>query len=891
MSNGPPGGWPRPRSGFTEWSEQIDPELRQLFQFPGRWVLAVLGYSIGIAAISAIPGLRDFFRIDPVPVVAAQLLALAITVAIYQHENRHPLPPRARGVGVLVVGFFLQLVFSTTVACSNPPGTYVFAALPLMAIWLHVAAIGGSWRHPYPQLAHGAGMLVGYSLNPDSAHFEVFATIIPLGLVGSFISGSLTAEHGGQQAALASHRSAIGAQVLAGRRKDIDTLSGDLARAQTLRKEMAEALRAALARADRVVEDARSEVPATLLRSELAGLEGALRVLAKASQSIRALGREVPPSSEGARPVDAFRRARRRSPRSRRASRTSRSPLRRRPAGAALARRRGRRRRGLRAPRRDRPRERVRRQGARRLARRAPHRRRARPPPRHDRGERRRPGLPGRAPRRADQALRLHEGRPEWPRPLHGRASRARERRLPAPRERGRSRRASDGLPAAGAVVRTGLMGLEEWAEGFDPELRSGRFWMRTLLVSSFATVVFVLLAQLPPLRGFFGLRPHLPIALVALRLAAYAAFIRYEMRRGVSPTYFAAGAFGMAFTFQLVVSSLVVSAEPPGAFVLAVLPVVGAAYNTMVLHGTPRFPWPALVHAAAIGILLAARPAAPYWQIFAVAGPLAVGSGLFLGVVSESMARSRRLLEEHRRAIEASALEERSDEARRLSSTLLEILQWSHDASSALSAALLDSEYLADLIRRGDSNDPKAILSAARSLRDALRRMAYDPADAARAAGDPALDAALVLPAIRAAFGDVARRYPAVAFEAEPASPEEEFAEATLRGGGTELERIIAELAKNACEGNGVWGASRVAAEVDTQCEPGFVHVRVADDGPGFSNPIGDAPTPFLTTKAEGSGLGLFTAAGVLRASGGSLTLANRPGGGAVVTLRLPRR
>ena len=232
MSDGAPGGWPRPRSRFVEWTEQIDPELRRVFQFPRRWLIAVFAYASAIAGVSAIPGLRDFFGVDPVPVVAAQLLALAAMLTIYHYENLHPVSPYTRGIGALAIAFCFQLVFSTTVAFSNPPGTYVFAALPLLAIWLHVAAIGGSWRHPYPQLAHGAAMLVGLSLNPDDEHVAVFATIIPLGLAGSFISGSLTAELSGQRAALASFRSAIGAQVLAARRKDVETLSGDLVVAQ-----------------------------------------------------------------------------------------------------------------------------------------------------------------------------------------------------------------------------------------------------------------------------------------------------------------------------------------------------------------------------------------------------------------------------------------------------------------------------------------------------------------------------------------------------------------------------------------------------------------------------------------------------------------------------------
>jgi signal transduction histidine kinase len=408
--------------------------------------------------------------------------------------------------------------------------------------------------------------------------------------------------------------------------------------------------------------------------------------------------------------------------------------------------------------------------------------------------------------------------------------------------------------------VNARLTTVRAWAAGFESDLRSAQFWRRTIFVSSGATLILVGVTQLPPFAGFFRLRPWPTLALVALRLLGYLGFVAWERRRGVSTGYFAAGALAMGFSFQLVVASLVVNAEAPGAFMLAVLSVVGAAYNAMILRATPRFPWPALVHAVAMGLCLAMRPTTPYVEIFAVAGPLAVGGGLFLGVLSEAMANARHLLEEHRRAISASALEERSGEARRLSSTLLELLQRSHDASSALSTALLDAELLADLIRRGEARDTKELQAAARSL--------------------------------RAAFAEAARRFPGVSFAAEAGSGEAEIAEATLRGGAPELERLVAELAKNACEGDGARGATRLVASIDVAREPGSVQIRLADDGPGLPDAVlVETPTAFVTTKPGGSGLGLYTAARVLGASGGSLTLENAPGGGAVITLSLLRR
>lgn len=440
------------------------------------------------------------------------------------------------------------------------------------------------------------------------------------------------------------------------------------------------------------------------------------------------------------------------------------------------------------------------------------------------------------------------------------------------------------------APFRSARAAIEDWAAGFEPDLLSARFWGPTVLVSSVVTLLLLGATRLGPLRDFFGTRPAIPTALVVLRGACYLALLGFERRRGTSPLYFASGALGMGFVFQLVVSSLVVFSEPPGAFALAALPVLGAAYNCMILRATPRFPWPALGHGAAMALALSIRPESPRVEIFAVAGPLAVGGGLFLGSFAESMRHARDLLADHRRAIEASALEERTGEARRLSGTLLELLQRSHDASSALSTALLDAELLADLIRRADVKDPREIHAAVRSLRDALHRAAPLPEGHDGRGGEVSPGVADVLPAVRGALARVGRRFPAVRFEARAASRVSETARVALRGGNEELERLIAELAKNACEGSGGSGAATVRVTIDAESEPGAVAIRVADDGPGLPPHVrSGTPTAFVTTKPTGSGLGLYTAGRLIAASGGALAFENAQQG-AIVTVRLPR-
>ncbi|OYX44707.1 MAG: hybrid sensor histidine kinase/response regulator [Rhodobacterales bacterium 32-67-9] len=71
------------------------------------------------------------------------------------------------------------------------------------------------------------------------------------------------------------------------------------------------------------------------------------------------------------------------------------------------------------------------------------------------------------------------------------------------------------------------------------------------------------------------------------------------------------------------------------------------------------------------------------------------------------------------------------------------------------------------------------------------------------------------------------------------------------------------------------------------------WLEISVADTGPGFSaEALHRGLDPFFTTKGgEGTGLGLSMVYDHTKLSGGTVKLANRPEGGAKVTLRLPLR
>lgn len=64
---------------------------------------------------------------------------------------------------------------------------------------------------------------------------------------------------------------------------------------------------------------------------------------------------------------------------------------------------------------------------------------------------------------------------------------------------------------------------------------------------------------------------------------------------------------------------------------------------------------------------------------------------------------------------------------------------------------------------------------------------------------------------------------------------------------------------------------------------------LEVRDRGPGLQIDASRAFDPYVTTRADGTGLGLPTIQSLVHANGGEVTLANREGGGCVASLLLP--
>ncbi len=110
---------------------------------------------------------------------------------------------------------------------------------------------------------------------------------------------------------------------------------------------------------------------------------------------------------------------------------------------------------------------------------------------------------------------------------------------------------------------------------------------------------------------------------------------------------------------------------------------------------------------------------------------------------------------------------------------------------------------------------------------------------------------------------------------------------EVRVRCDPRKAKQVLINLVQNALDASPAGAAVEIEAE---RAEGGGARVRILDRGRGLEPAVAGAVfSPGVTTKAQGSGLGLTIARALARQHGGDVALAPRPGGGTEAEVSLP--
>ena len=430
------------------------------------------------------------------------------------------------------------------------------------------------------------------------------------------------------------------------------------------------------------------------------------------------------------------------------------------------------------------------------------------------------------------------------------------------------------------------------WLQTLDREqfdaLTDRKVWAFILLtfVAILATGSFA-----PWARDFFAMRfwPALfalaPVALCALVVSAK------PLEKGMSQQHWGILILVTTGAFQFFMWSLVIFSNLPGATVLAALPILLCAYHGEAFRFSRAHLWWGLSFFPAWALAWLLAPQQEHAAIVGLGGLIAFGAAWTMGSHGVLRAEAARERDALKAAVDAQTLLDNVRELEQQQHLLYELRGTNHDAGNALSGLLMNLDFLSKQLQAEQlsSQDLAALRELNEDLRDSTARL-RSLIEKGRETGKQAdaRESVNLLHITQQLVTETLQLHPSIIIKVISDDALKSAPIIRLHGGELSFYRVLQNLIKNAIEGNGQQGAEHIA--ISLQRDEKHLLCSVSDDGPGFSShQLNHSSAQMTTTKANGTGLGLYTAQRILAANRGHLQRSNRDQGGAEVVIQLP--
>lgn len=395
---------------------------------------------------------------------------------------------------------------------------------------------------------------------------------------------------------------------------------------------------------------------------------------------------------------------------------------------------------------------------------------------------------------------------------------------------------------------------------------------------------VLLLTSYVQPIASWFQ-TPFWPALACFLPCFAFGYIGGHFLHRGkMSLAAFGGLALIGAAALQFFFATLVVLSKSPGNFALASLLILTLAFHGYVLRTTVQFPFTIASTVVALVGAGFVDPTKETWSLIAFVGITGLLVALLTGQAGLREHVDRLERDKLRQAIHYRALAENARAHDEMSERVVDLLRHNHDAGNTLSTVFLNAQLLAERVQKLGSTDTASLDPQVQRLLEQLERLKSLINRAHQLAEDPVVATVELKSILDSAVEECRGLYPGTRIDVGSVPS----ILLRLQEGEIGLRRILENLLHNACEGDGTSSALRLRIDVEVDGERATL--RFTDDGPGFrAEQLDEPPTPFRTTKTQGSGLGLFSVNHLVLASGGSFDRRNgAEGRGAVVEVRL---